>query len=204
MAPLKTGAKWPRDTWGPLPYHNLNGNKKCERQKDQQEGLRWIRFNLNQDCRLPSLRIFLSEKKLRMKLIVSGCWQNPFALTSNKKTWSKTASCIRATCWAKIQPNVGCHSMSTPTIHPSYRKNKDKVLLITSVPAIQFTDFYWWHKTVALLLPFTCLYLEYVSASLESFWRVDKVNLVFGQRHLVELLTVRLRWRPLFGLGWIT
>lgn len=38
------------------------------------------------------------------------------------------------------------------------------------------------------------LYLEHNAlAFLESFWCVHKVNLVFGEWHLVELLTLRLR-----------
>lgn len=104
-----------------IPWHTITWMGRMEKCEETETEMpqRQIWYNFCQACFLPSLRTFFSANKLLMKLIVSGCWQNPFAERSNKKTWSRTASCIRATCWAEIQPNVGCHSMSTPTIPPS-------------------------------------------------------------------------------------
>lgn len=70
-----------------------------------------------------------------IKSIRSGCWQNSSADRSNKKTWSWTASCIRATFWAEIQPNVGCHSMSTPTTPPPW-KRRWKCYLLEMFPKV--------------------------------------------------------------------
>lgn len=43
------------------------------------------------------------------------------------------------------------------------------------------------------IMLFNPLYLEHNAlTSLESFWCVHKVHLVFGKWHLVEFLTVRL------------